>query len=102
MSGLKKLKTTPAPFISRDMEGVTWVEPKLVCEVVYQLVTRDCRLRMPRLHTLRNDKERMHPRPNRRQRKMLLLKRLQKDLANQLTSLSQNLKARSLNDLIFY
>ena len=39
------------------MEGVTWIEPKLVCEVIYQVVTRDCRLRMPRLHTLRIDKE---------------------------------------------
>jgi len=53
----RKLKTTPAPFIARDMEGVTWIEPKLVCEVIYQIVTQDCRLRMPRLHTLRTDKE---------------------------------------------
>ena len=57
MADFKKLKTTSAPFIARDMEGVTWLEPKLVCEVIYQVVTRDCRLRMPRLHTLRNDKE---------------------------------------------
>ena len=57
MADFKKLKTTPAPFIARDMEGVTWIEPKLVCEVIYQVVTRDCRLRMPRLHTLRIDKE---------------------------------------------
>ena len=53
----KKLKRTSAPFASRDMEEVTWIEPKLVCEVIYQVVTRDCRLRMPRLHTLRFDKE---------------------------------------------
>jgi bifunctional non-homologous end joining protein LigD len=53
----KKLKTTPAPFIARDMQGVTWIEPKFVCEVIYQVVTRDCRLRMPRLHRLRIDKE---------------------------------------------
>jgi bifunctional non-homologous end joining protein LigD len=57
LADLKKLKTTPAPFIARDIEGITWVEPKLVCEVIYQVVTRDCRLRMPRLHTLRIDKE---------------------------------------------
>ena len=57
MEDFKKLKTTPAPFIARDMEGVTWIEPKLVCEVVYQVVTRDCKLRMPRLHTLRTDKD---------------------------------------------
>jgi bifunctional non-homologous end joining protein LigD len=57
MVDFKKLKTTPAPFIARDMEGVTWVEPKLVCEVIYQVVTKDCRLRMPRLHKIRIDKE---------------------------------------------
>jgi len=57
MADFKKLKTTLTPFIARDMEGVTWIEPKLVCEVVYQVVTKDCRLRMPRLHTLRIDKE---------------------------------------------
>ena len=53
----KKLQPTPPPFIARNMEEVTWVEPKLVCEVIYQVVTQDCRLRMPRLHTLRIDKE---------------------------------------------
>jgi ATP-dependent DNA ligase len=53
----KKIKTISAPFIVRDMEGVTWLEPRLVCEVVYQVVTRDCRLRMPRLYRLRTDKD---------------------------------------------
>jgi bifunctional non-homologous end joining protein LigD len=57
MTDFRKLKTTKAPFIARDMQGVTWIEPKLVCEVIYQVVTRDCRLRMPRLHTLRIDKD---------------------------------------------
>ncbi len=57
MANFKKLKTTPPPFIPRDIQEVTWVEPKLVCEVIYQIVTKDCRLRMPRLHTLRIDKE---------------------------------------------
>ena len=57
MAGFEKLKTTSVPFIARDMEGVTWIEPKLVCEVIYQVVTRDCRLRMPRLYKLRIDKE---------------------------------------------
>ncbi len=52
----KKIKTNVAPFSVRGMEGVTWLEPKLVCEVIYQVVTKDCRLRMPRLHTLRFDK----------------------------------------------
>ncbi len=57
MADFKKLKTTSAPFNVRGIEDVTWVEPKLVCEVIYQVVTRDCRLRMPRLHRLRTDKE---------------------------------------------
>ena len=59
MGDLKKLNKTSVPFIARDMEGITWVEPKLVCEIIYQVVTRDCRLRMPRLHSLRFDKIRM-------------------------------------------
>lgn len=46
-----------APFSVHVMEGVTWLEPKLVCEVIYQVLTRDCKLRMPRLHMLRNDKD---------------------------------------------
>jgi ATP-dependent DNA ligase len=52
----KKIETKIAPFKVENMETVTWVEPKLVCEVIYQIVTSDCRLRMPRLHTLRIDK----------------------------------------------
>ncbi len=57
MRDFKKLKRSLAPFIARDMEAITWIEPKLVCEVIYQVVTSDCRLRMPRLHALRIDKE---------------------------------------------
>ncbi len=57
MADFKKLKTTSAPFNIRGIEDVTWLEPKLVCEVIYQVVTRDCKLRMPRLHTLRIDKD---------------------------------------------
>lgn len=57
MVKFKEIKTDVAPFSVRGMEGVTWLEPKLVCEVIYQVLTRDCRLRMPRLHTLRIDKD---------------------------------------------
>jgi ATP-dependent DNA ligase len=39
------------------MEEVTWIEPKLVCKVIYQVVTRGCRLRMPRLHRIRIEKD---------------------------------------------
>jgi bifunctional non-homologous end joining protein LigD len=57
MPEFKKIKIEVAPFSVRGIAEVTWLEPKLVCEVIYQVVTRDCRLRMPRLHTLRIDKE---------------------------------------------
>ena len=53
----QKLKTDIAPFKVEGMERVTWLKPKIVCEVIYQIVTKDCRLRMPRLHTLRIDKD---------------------------------------------
>jgi bifunctional non-homologous end joining protein LigD len=36
---------------------VIWLEPKLVCEVTYQSVTRDGKLRMPRFRILRLDKK---------------------------------------------
>jgi hypothetical protein len=39
------------------MEGLMWLKLKLVCKIVYQIVTRDCRLRMPRLGRLKIDKE---------------------------------------------
>jgi bifunctional non-homologous end joining protein LigD len=52
----EKIKTELAPFKPDTGDVVTWLEPKLVCEVVYQVVTRDMRLRMPRFHHLREDK----------------------------------------------
>jgi bifunctional non-homologous end joining protein LigD len=39
-----------------DVAEVTWLKPELVCEVVYQSVTKDGKLRMPRFHGLREDK----------------------------------------------
>jgi DNA ligase D-like protein (predicted 3'-phosphoesterase) len=51
------LKTTSKPPFTVEMgEMVTWLEPNLVCEVAYQVVTRDMRLRMPRFKRLRDDK----------------------------------------------
>jgi DNA ligase D-like protein (predicted ligase) len=38
-------------------EKITWLKPELVCEVAYQMVTKDGRLRMPRFHVLRTDKK---------------------------------------------
>lgn len=52
----EKLKTTVAPFKPDAGDVVTWLEPKLVCEVAYQTVTRDLKLRMARFHRLREDK----------------------------------------------
>jgi bifunctional non-homologous end joining protein LigD len=37
-------------------ERITWLKPEIVCEVAYQNVTRDGRLRMPRFLGLRQDK----------------------------------------------
>ncbi len=52
----EKLKTELAPFKPESGDMVTWLEPKMVCEVAYQVVTRDMRLRMPRFKSLREDK----------------------------------------------
>jgi DNA ligase D-like protein (predicted ligase)/DNA ligase D-like protein (predicted 3'-phosphoesterase) len=38
-------------------EKIKWLKAKLVCEVAYQNITRDGRLRMPRFRGLRNDKD---------------------------------------------
>ena len=57
MEKFDKLKTRArAPFKVEFEEMVTWLEPKLVCEVGYQVVTREARLRMPRFLGLREDK----------------------------------------------
>lgn len=48
-------RTLPA---SVDVTGeIVWLEPKLVCEVAYQSVTKDGKLRMARFQTLRLDKK---------------------------------------------
>jgi DNA ligase D-like protein (predicted ligase)/DNA ligase D-like protein (predicted 3'-phosphoesterase) len=51
-----QLKTSKAPFKPDIPDVVTWLKPKLVCEIGYQVVTRDVRLRMPRFLGLREDK----------------------------------------------
>jgi DNA ligase D-like protein (predicted 3'-phosphoesterase) len=52
----EQLKTDIAPFEADVSEEITWLKPALVCEVRYQTVTKDGRLRMPRFHSLRTDK----------------------------------------------
>lgn len=56
MDKFDKLKTDKVPFKVEFEESVTWLEPKLVCEVGFQVLTRDMRLRMPRFNMLREDK----------------------------------------------
>ena len=53
----EKMQTDVAPFKADVLGEVTWLTPKLVCEVGYQVVTKDGRLRMPRLLRFRTDKE---------------------------------------------
>ena len=52
----QQLKTNNAPFNVNIPEEVTWLKPALICEVPYQSVTKDGRLRMPRFRSLRTDK----------------------------------------------
>jgi len=52
----KTLRTDKSAFPTGLHEEITWLKPKLVCEVYYQVVTRDRRLRMPRFRGLRKDK----------------------------------------------
>ena len=56
MDKFDKIKTDIVPFKLEAGDKVTWLEPKLVCEVAYQVVTRDLRLRMPRFKRIRADK----------------------------------------------
>ena len=53
---LEKLKTQQAPFSIDSSSQVTWIKPELVCEILYQVLTNDGKLRMPRFHGLRKDK----------------------------------------------
>ncbi|MGD6851274.1 MAG: non-homologous end-joining DNA ligase [Candidatus Bathyarchaeia archaeon] len=56
MDKFEKVTTDKEPFKPEAGDVVTWLEPKLVCEVAYQVVTKDGRLRMARFKRLRDDK----------------------------------------------
>jgi DNA ligase D-like protein (predicted ligase)/DNA ligase D-like protein (predicted 3'-phosphoesterase) len=53
----EEIKTDAAPFPPEAGDVVTWLEPRLVCEVKYQVVTPDGKLRMARFQRLRQDKQ---------------------------------------------
>ncbi len=53
---LGKLKTKKKPFFIDSPAQVTWLKPELVCEVLYQALTNDEKLRMPRFRGIRTDK----------------------------------------------
>jgi DNA ligase D-like protein (predicted ligase)/DNA ligase D-like protein (predicted 3'-phosphoesterase) len=52
----QQLKTDTALLRVDITYEITWLKPDLVCEVTYQTVTKDKRLRMPRFIGLRSDK----------------------------------------------
>jgi bifunctional non-homologous end joining protein LigD len=52
----QSLRTEKAPFETELHEDITWLKPKLVCVVHYQMITNDRKLRMPRFGSLRQDK----------------------------------------------
>jgi DNA ligase D-like protein (predicted ligase)/DNA ligase D-like protein (predicted 3'-phosphoesterase) len=52
----QNLRVDAAPFKVDVPEEVVWLKPRLVCEVFYQAITRDVKLRIPRFRGLREDK----------------------------------------------
>jgi DNA ligase D-like protein (predicted ligase)/DNA ligase D-like protein (predicted 3'-phosphoesterase) len=58
MEVFQKLKTSEPTIEAADVtEEITWLKPELVGEIIYQIVTKDGRLRMPRFRSLRTDKK---------------------------------------------
>jgi DNA ligase D-like protein (predicted ligase) len=57
MKAFSELKVKTKTLQNVDVpEKITWLKPDLVCEVAYQAVTKDGKLRMPRFHGLRTGK----------------------------------------------
>jgi len=57
MKTFKRLEVKEGTLEGIDIsEKITWLKPELVCDVSYQVVTKDGKLRMPRFRGLRADK----------------------------------------------
>lgn len=56
MDKFEKIKTNVAPFKAESGDVITWLQPLLVCEIRYQVLTPDTKLRMARFQRLRDDK----------------------------------------------
>jgi bifunctional non-homologous end joining protein LigD len=57
LEAFEELKTDRETLEDVDVpQEITWLKPKLVCEIVYQNLTKDGKLRMPTFHGLRLDK----------------------------------------------
>ncbi len=57
MDKFGEIKSDTAAFTPEQGDVVTWLKPKLVCEVAYQVLTSDGKLRMARFKRLRDDKK---------------------------------------------
>lgn len=57
LEAFEELKAGKETLAGVDVqEEITWLKPELVCEVAYQNLTKEGKLRMPRFHGLRPDK----------------------------------------------
>jgi len=56
MDKFREITSDTAAFKPEGGDTVTWLKPRLVCEVAYQVVTSDGKLRMARFKHLRADK----------------------------------------------
>jgi DNA ligase D-like protein (predicted ligase)/DNA ligase D-like protein (predicted 3'-phosphoesterase) len=52
---LKNLTTKKPPFKIPGAKDVIWLKPKIVCEVFYQTITKEGKLRMPRFQTIKTN-----------------------------------------------
>jgi bifunctional non-homologous end joining protein LigD len=53
----QKIKTETAPFELNTAQKVTWLKPEIVCEIAYQVLTKEMCLRIPKFLRLRQDKK---------------------------------------------